>query len=417
MINQFYDLGCYYEFDLHNRNAGVIIMIESWLFELIKGIGRVFLNPLLYWAFLLTFIVGYKRVQQERNHFGVKIFNVFSEWKNTWIISIVAGLILSLLTLGLGIVLSYEMILVLSIVVIILSITFRISLLSASYTIGITYLFILLSPLLLKFQTIIEIDLFSMIDFTSLVILLGVFLMIEAILLRSVRREETFPALSLSDRGIWVGQHRLKKLSIIPFFVLVPSGMITPIAPFWPYFSVGDETYSMLLVPFIIGFDYLVRGSLPQDAARRISKSVGFLSLIVILFAVGSIYISWLSIIAVIIAILGREFINYKHRVEDKHLLPYFNQVKSGLKVLAVMPGTPGERLGILAGETILKVNGQVINNVTEFYVALQHSGAYFKIDVINDEQEVRFVQSALYEGDHYELGLIFTGDPYREKS
>lgn len=398
-----------------NSYAGVIIMVESWVLELLKGIGKVFLNPLLYWSFLMILIVSYRRIQRERGHFGFKIFNAFSEWKNTWMTSILAGLIISLLTLGLGMVFSYETILVLSIVVIILSISFSLTLLSASYTIGITYLIILLSPLLLQFQTFLDVQLFSKIDFTSLVILLSIFLFIEAILLRNIKREDTFPELSLSDRGIWIGQHHLKKISMIPFFVLIPSGMITPFAPFWPYFSIGDESYSILLVPFIIGFDYLVRGSLPQNAARRISKSVSILGLIVLLLAIGSIYISWLSLIAVLIAIVGREFINYKHRINDKGSLPYFNPVAAGLKVLAVIPSTPGDRLGILVGETILKVNGQEINSVEEFYIALQESGAYFKIDVLNDEEEVRFVQSALYEGDHHELGLIFAGKPYRK--
>lgn len=206
-----------------------------------------------------------------------------------------------------------------------------------------------------------------------------------------------------------------KKLSLIPFFVLIPSGMITPFAPFWPYFSVGDESYSIILIPFIIGFDYVVRGSLPQDAAQRISKSVYMLGLVVLLLALGSIYISWLSLIAILIAIIGREFINYKHRIDDKNSIPYFNPVAAGLKVLAIIPGTPGDRLGIHVGETILKVNNQEINSVQELYTALQESGAYFKIDVLNDENEVRFVQSALYEDDHHELGLIFAGEPYRK--
>lgn len=392
-----------------------MLVVEAWLLELLMGIGRVFLNPLLYWSFLLILIVGYRRIRRERNHFGVKIFNTLSESKNTWPLSILVGLLISLLTLGLGMVFSYETILVLSIVVIILSFTFRLTLLSASYTIGITFLVILLSPLLLKSQKVVDVQLFTGIDLTSLVILLGIFLFVEGILLRNVKREETFPELSLSDRGIWVGQHHLKKISVIPFFVLIPSEMITPIAPFWSFFSVGDESYSILLVPFIIGFDYVVRGSLPQDAARRISKSVSMLGFVVLLLAIGSIYIPWLSLVAVLIAIVGREFINYKHRIDDQGSLPYFNPVAAGLKVLAVIPGTPGDRLGILVGETILKVNGRVINSVQELYIALQESGAYFKIDVLDDENEVRFVQGALYEGDHHELGLIFAGEPYRK--
>lgn len=390
-------------------------MVESWLIELLKGIGKLFLNPLLYWSLILIVIVGYLRIKRERSQFGVKIFNVFAELKNTWLLSILAGLFISLVNLGLGVVLSYESILILNIVVILLTISFRLSLLSASYTIGITFFIVLLSPLLLKYQSFIDAQSFTEIDLTSLVILLSMFLFVEALLLRSVKREETFPELSLSDRGIWIGQHRIKKMSFIPFFVLVPSGMITPFAPFWPYFSVGDESFSILFVPFIIGFDYVVRGSLAHDAAQRISKSVGVLALLVLVIAIGSIYLSWLSLIAVVIAIIGRELINYKHRVNDKNVAPYFNPVAVGIKVLAVIPGTPGDRLGIHVGETILKVNGQDIRNVQDLYSALQESGAYFKIDVLNDENEVRFVQSALYEGDHHELGLIFAGEPYRK--
>src|SRR5699024_2486940 len=189
-------------------------MVESWLTELLKGIGKVFLNPLLYWSFIL--IVGYKRIRQERKQFGVKIFDVFSVWKKTWIISLLAGLSISLLNLGLGIVLSYESILILGIVVILLSISFRLSLLSASYTMGITFLIVLLSPLLLQFQTFLGVKSFTEIDLTGIVILLSIFLFVEAILLNNVKREETFPELSMSDRGIWIGQHRLKKLSLIP---------------------------------------------------------------------------------------------------------------------------------------------------------------------------------------------------------
>src|SRR5690625_1388212 len=92
-------------------------------------------------------ITGHKRIQKERSYFGFKIFNLFSEWKRTWIISITAGLFISLLTLGVGFVFSYETILLLSVVTILLSMNFRCTMLSPSYTIGITYLLLLLAPL------------------------------------------------------------------------------------------------------------------------------------------------------------------------------------------------------------------------------------------------------------------------------
>lgn len=395
----------------------VMKMLTQWLIELAKGVGMLFLNPLFYWIILLLFVVGYRRIQKERMYFGIKVFDLFSEGKNTWLMSILIGLIISLATVGIGFVFSIEMILLLSIVMIILSLTFKLSLLSASYTIGITYIVLFLSPLLLEYQTYVDVNLFSKTNFTGLVILLGVFLVVEAIMIGRTKREETYPALTLGNRGYWIGEHQLRKLTVIPFFVLVPTGLITPFASFWPYFSMGGESFSLILVPFLIGFDYTVRGSLPQEAAKKLSKSFYILGVIILALAIGSIYIPWLSMTAVFLAIIGREFINYKHRTHDREQIAYFSQVATGLKVLAVIPETPGHRLGILPGETIVKVNGAQINHAQEFYVALQESGAYFKIDILDDANEVRFVQGALYEGDHHKLGLIFTRSPYRSQT
>lgn len=389
---------------------------SSLLVGLAKAIGSFFLNPLFYWFFLLVIVAGYRRIQQERVHFGFKVFDLFSEWKSTLLISIVTGLFISLIAVGIGMVFSYEMILLLSIVIIVLSLTFKFTMLSASYTIGITYLLLLLSPLLLENQSYLDANLFSLTNYTSLIILLGVFLIAESLLMARIKHNESFPEITLSDRGLWVGQHHLKKLSLIPFFVLVPSGFITPFTDFWPFFAIGEESYGLLLVPFIIGFDETVRGGLPLHAARKMSRAIRLLGYMVILLGIGSIYLSWVSIIAVVFAILGREYIIYQHRKADNEQIAYFSQMETGLKVLGTIPGTTGDRLEILVGETITKVNDQKVATVKEFYHALQNSGAYFKLDVIDRSNEVRFVQGAFYEGDHHELGIIFTERPYREK-
>lgn len=388
-------------------------MTEAWLIEIAKGIGSVFLNPLLYWVFLLLFFAGYQRIKKERKDFGFKVFDIFAEWKRTWLLSLIAGIVLSLIMIGVGIIFSYETIIMLSIIIILLSLTLRFTLLSASYTIGITYLLLLFLPFLLNNQTDSATELFSQTNLTGLSILLGLILMIEAILLRTIKRNESFPGLIMGDRGMLVGQHRLKKLSILPFFALVPAGMITPFAPFWPYFTIGETSYSLLLVPFVVGVDYVVRGNLPQFTTKKLSKATAYLAAIVLLIAIGSIFISWLSLVAVLVAILGREYIRYRHKMKDRQGLAYFHPLNEGLKVLGIIPRSPADRLEILVGETISKVNGIKVNSVDEFYHALQESGSYFKLEILDDDNEVRFLQSAFYEGDHHELGLVFTTEPY----
>ncbi len=47
-------------------------------------------------------------------------------------------------------------------------------------------------------------------------------------------------------------------------------------------------------------------------------------------------------------------------------------------------------------------------------YEALQRNRAFCKLEVVNEHGEVRFVQGALYEDEHHELGLLFVKE--REK-
>lgn len=383
-------------------------MAEAWLIELAKGIGRLFLNPLFYWSFLLVILAGTVRIKRERRHFGSRVYDIFAEWKGNWQLSLLLGLFISVLFIGIGFVFTYETILMLGIITILLSITRRFTLLSPSYTIGITYLLLLLLPFVMEQQTFFSKTFFSNTNFIALTILLGLLLLIEAQFISRTKNQNTFPELAKGKRGGWIGIHRMKRMAIIPFFVLIPSGLITPFADFWPFFTIGGNEFSLLLVPFLIGFEYKARTTLPQQSAAVISRHVLLLGLLVIALAIGSIFISWLSLLAVIIAIVGRELINYRYRIQEKEDQSYFSPTANGLRVLGVVPGTPADRLQILAGEVITKVNGNRIHHAADFYQALQTTGSFFKLEILDKDNEVRFVQSALYEGDHHELGMIF---------
>lgn len=390
-------------------------MLETWLLELAKGIGKLFLNPLFYWIIILVTLASYNRIKMERQHFGVKIFVRFTELKYTWLPAIIVGLIFSIAMIAAGVVFSYGTLLALSAIMILLSLNLRFTLLSASYTIGLTYILLLFLPTALEYQNVIEPEFFAGTNFTALTCLLGFVLIIEAVLMRRVKRNQSFPKLVMSDRGIWIGQHRLEKMSVLPLLLIVPGGMIEPFAPYWPLLEIGESgSYGFILFPFLLGFSHTVRGTLVPIAAKSLSKQILFLGIIVIIISAAGLYIDGMSLAALILAILGREFITYRFRVKDKKKNPYFQPHPNGLKVLGVIPGTPAERLEIQTGEVITKVNEQRINSPDMFYEALQGSGAYFKLEVLDDQNEIRFVQSPFYEGDHYRLGLIFMKEPYR---
>ncbi|WP_138420708.1 PDZ domain-containing protein [Aquibacillus sediminis] len=395
--------------------------MEGWFLEVAKGIGKVFLHPLLYWFILLTILTSLTRIKQERKQFGTKVFDVFSEWHRTWSVSILSGLVLSVITIGIGFMLDPAVILLLAVITFLLTLTKRFTWLSAAYTFGFTYLLLLsVLPYIDESFDVQWLEpwkqgLFNF-HFVSFAILLGLFVIIEAILLFRVTRQESFPELVKGNRGKWIGQHRVKKLAMIPFFTLVPGGAILPIADWWPVFQIDGQSYGLIVLPIVIGFEHVFRGALPTKFSRHLGQSVLLLGLLTLALAIAGMYVPILATVAVIVALVGREFISYRHRIIDQQKKPFFSPDPTGLFILGVIPGGPADILGLLPGEKINKVNGQTVHNEEQFYEALQLNSAFCKLDIIDDRGEVRFVQRAMYQGEHHELGLLFVKDQYRQE-
>src|SRR5690625_8052516 len=91
---------------------------------------------------------------------------------------------------------------------------------SAVYTIGLTYVVILFLPLLsdnLAFQVTMPTNM----QFTQLTILLGLFLIIEAIFIKKIKDNQIPPSLKLSNRGLWIDVLNMNKASLIIIFIFV----------------------------------------------------------------------------------------------------------------------------------------------------------------------------------------------------
>lgn len=389
-------------------------MLETGLLELAKGIGRLFMNPLLYWIILLFIAVSYKRIKKERLQFGTKIFPILTEAKYTIGLSLLGSFIISVFSITLGIVFTIDIAVILMVVIVVFTLTASTSFLSSSYTIGITFIVALLLPFTDLIQT--QSEMMQPAYYFGLSLVLAILLLIEALLLLS-KRAPSYPELIKSERGVWIGQHHLKRMAFIPFFCLFPSSMFTMELPLLPYVDIGNESYMIVLFPFVIGYHYKVLAELPQQAAKKIGKSVLFLSIIVLCLAFISIYYPAVSMVAVACAILGKEWIMFAHSSKNMNKMSVLHPMNNGLKVLTTIPDSPAERLGILIGETIVKVNGRAINETNQFYEALQNSGAFFKLEVLDTNGEVRFINSALYDTDHHELGIVFVGEPYHMKA
>ncbi|MYL54044.1 PDZ domain-containing protein [Pontibacillus yanchengensis] len=391
--------------------------MESWLLEVAKGIGRLFLHPLFYWAICLTFLASIARIKRERRDFGIKLFNIFSEWKGTWGTSLLAGLILSIITISSGIVFPYAMVLLWTAIVILVTIMKRFSWLSAAYTASITFLvFLFLPEDTLSFLPTSWVDGLNQASIIFMPILIGTLLIVEAVLMKRQHSNSSFPQYIKGSRGKIIGQHRVKKLALIPAFFLIPGGAIEPFAPWWPTFSIGGGSFGLMLVPLLIGYELVIKGISPKRAASQLGNYLIVLSFIVIGLGIGGMYVPMLSLIGVVVAFLGREVSAFIVKWKDQGHNPYFTPRHDGLPVLGVIPHSTADKMGLLVGERIEKVNNYHVSNEEEFHKALQSNGAYCKIEVRDTNGEIRFAQRAMYEGDHYELGLVFVKDRHRKE-
>ncbi|WP_245645121.1 PDZ domain-containing protein [Peribacillus loiseleuriae] len=391
----------------------------GWLVASLQGIGMFFLHPVFYVSIILSLFVGYLRVKRERRGFTIRINSLFQELRQLLPIGLLIGVLLSILTIGSGVVIPFAAILLMGIFTILLSLTFQVRLLSPAYIVGLSFLTIVFLA-----GREIEIPIFSeafhSLDqpvYPSLAVLLGLLLLAEGILISKGGSKQPSPNLMVSKRGQVVGTYKARKIWLLPLFIFVPGGELVAPIDWYPVFSIGELHFTPIAIPVLIGFSKTIQGSLPQIAIQAQARKVTVLAVIVTTLAVFGNWYSYLSIVAVVLAMLGRELIHYFSNMNDRKLPFYFSQSKLGVKILGVIPHTPADKMGLEMGEIIMKMNGSQVSNEHEFYGALQKNRAHCKMEVIGHNGEIRFVQRALFEGEHHELGLLFIEEGRKERS
>jgi hypothetical protein len=394
-----------------------MMLVEAWGLEFIKGFGRFFMQPLLYYAIFLAWLFGLLRVKRERKDFHVRVYDGWLDIRSLFSSGIWLGLLLSLVAIGAGMVVTKDVIALIAWSTVLLSLTLQARFLSPAYTLSVAIFgtsFLARSewtkPLFASwFPTLAEANV------TTVALLLSFLLVIEAILIEKYGGQKTSPRLTVSKRGLVIGEHLSQKLWLVPVLLLVPGEGIRSFVSWWPIFSIGEQTYSLMLVPFLLGFSQRAQTMHPAALAKWTGRRVYLLAVLLLLLAVGSYWFQPLAIVVAALAIIGREWISLAARLYEQQRTPYFTKRKDGLVILGILPATPAEKMALQVGEVIAKVNGIAVRTETEFYEALQRNRAFCKLEVLNEAGEVRFVQSAWFEGEHHELGLLFVPNEHMD--
>ncbi|MFB5763799.1 PDZ domain-containing protein [Paenibacillus medicaginis] len=247
-------------------------------------------------------------------------------------------------------------------------------------------------------------------DMPALLVLVAVLHMAEALLLLWKRGTAATPMYFEGKRGRLVGGYRMEDYWPIPLLLLVPvqeGGVTLP----WPALF-GDQTgYVLAALPVIIGFSGLTTGRLPAHKTASSARRLLLYSLVLLALSLLAAWWSPIMLVAALFSFLAHEALVWFDSYGESRLSPLYVHPEVGLRVLAVLPGSPADELGITAGEAVYRVNGVLIRSREDLHQALRMNAAFCKLEIRNLQGESKFLQRGLYEGDHHQLGLVLAPD------
>jgi hypothetical protein len=389
-----------------------------WLEQLGAALLQLALNPFYYVGLFLVALLYRRQVALERKLFAVPLHAASTQFLNALMWGWITGLVISIGVIGTGIVLNMSTIVWIWAVTIVL-LLFRIRFACLAYAAGIIGILHAITGAIPGLSDIELLDpiiaSLSEVHPPSLFALVALLHLVEALLVRMHGARTATPLFVEGKRGKVVGSYHLQGFWAVPLFLVVPftSGVGAEALP-WPMFFGGSEWdvgWSMLAFPALIGFSQMTITELPERNARRSAKLLFTFAAVIGILAVATEYWSIVTIAAGVVSIALHEVILLYSSMREKNGSPYFVNATKGLKLLAVVPGSPAANLGIMPGEIILKANGFTVNTKEELHAALRTNTAFCKLEVLNLEGQNKFMHRALFDGEHHLLGLIIVPD------
>ncbi|CCQ96855.1 conserved membrane hypothetical protein [[Clostridium] ultunense Esp] len=257
----------------------------------------------------------------------------------------------------------------------------------------------------------------------SYLFFIGGLTLLEGFLLLTERFSTIQPIHILGSRGKAIGGYLLQRIWPIPLFFFVPfpggGGMLPSFLSWWPILPVSWSHGGAvpLFVPVLIGARHFFIKTYPLTGLRRIALVRMGRGICESIFAVVSLYRPlWALPLLLLFYVLLFLFQRFREK-RERQSPPYFSNSYEGLSVLAVLPKSPAQEMGIEVGDRVTKANGVPVRDESSFYKALQRNSAFCKLEVLNREGNITFPQRSLYLGEHHLLGLIFApGEKWHEK-
>ncbi len=394
----------------------------EWIIEFVnrflKATQLLLANPIYYLGLLIIILQFRKHIQLERKLFHTRLHSLFTESWRMLIWGWLIGLIFSFVFLFIGIQLKQEWIILIWIISLCLMIV-KVRYLCIAYSVGVIGLLqfgLSFLPNASGLQWLDDItQLIAEVDLISLLFIVAILHMFEGALLWLQGGDLAVPIYVEGKRGFVIGGFQTQTLWIVPLFVLVPMEMgTTSVIPWGTYMGVDfSQGWGFIAFPAMIGFSQFALSRIPQTKGRQDGTSLFFFGIVILITAGVSQYFSWFYVVGASLSIFLHELLTVWSIFQEKRKKPLYVNDHNGLTVLAVIPKSLAVKRGIQTGEIIHRVNGVRIATLDQLYMALLRNSAYCKLEVMNLEGEIKFINTPLFDGDHHQLGIVFAPDPY----
>ena len=379
--------------------------------EALMDIGRFFVNPLLYIALLAAILLGYFRVKKERKLFRTRIIWGWREFGHLLKDGILCALIFSVLFSAIGLTVSLEWLVALSLVSAVIAIS------GVYYLASFVYLAlgaIGFGWLLANYGWTVPFGLFDFGGYAvawnwllPAALITGAMVFLEGRLVALRGEEASSPRLEKTSRGLTAVFYKAKRLWLIPLLLVVPGDLLDAYLPYWPQFTIGSSSFSFILFPAVIGFQSKARKSLPVHLYPKLGKQIWALGLAIIVLALFAYLWEPMALIALLAGAAGRAGISLFSLLNENKGNHAVAPQSTGIMIVDVLADSPAEKMGLVRGEIIRKVNGLTVTNEAELYEAIQVNAAHCRLEVLDHNKEMRLRQHVIFRHDHYRLGLI----------
>ncbi|TBX49885.1 hypothetical protein EUZ87_03230 [Lactiplantibacillus paraplantarum] len=387
--------------------------------QVLKIFELFLLQPLVWLGLLRSYLTAKRRVKNERQYFHSAINPQLVEVRHFLMDGCLLGILMTAISLALGLVVApiwvviYEAVAAISLIIIpgaLVPVT----------AFGLSWLiYWAMSPELTTVGGVIQRHGFATTSMSgNLVvnglILLAIVLATTAILLRWHDQDGRSPQLQPDQRGKRLVRYRWQQLVVLPVGVLIPGDWLHAVFSWWPVFMVGERSFSILLLPLLIGTSVRVYKQLPQIAWRQLASRFSWVAVVSVLVAIiarfAALSPQWLLALMGLVVVLTWGILA-QHRYHDRHQQFRYADTEQGVRVIGLRPHTPADKLNLDLGDIILECNRQPVNTEAQFYAALLKSPTYVHLKVRNRQQELIITETAIYNGAPHELGIVLFTD------